>query len=285
MATTIKTPSMTIYLKPEYCESKEIAFEVKNQLEYTELKDLLISSEILYLPEKEKGKFKEEEDEYKIYKEIAELTEIQCPSEEDLSNWVLWMEFDREAMLRKNIYLNDIYEEIIRNCNVDTEIECVVSNMNGNHLTLRIRVAKSIDEDEGLIPFFKHIGDNLLNLPLRGIEGIKSIDVLSNNKIFYNPDGSVESKKEWYLKTFGSNLISIMSNKYVDTVRTTRMILMRYIIFMELGIEQQYKRNKTNIKEGAGANINNRHYCVLADLMTHRGKQCETDVVLVHHHL
>jgi|SaaInlStandDraft_1057018.scaffolds.fasta_scaffold00990_10 DNA-directed RNA polymerase beta' subunit len=273
-ATNIKTPSMTIYLKQEYCESKEIAFEVKNQLEYTELKDLLISSEILYLPEKEKGKFNEEEDEYKIYKEIAELTEIQCPSQEDLSNWVLWMEFDREAMLRKNIYLNDIYEEIIRNCNVDTEIECVVSNMNGNHLTLRIRVAKSLDEDEGYIPFFKHIGDNLLNLPLRGIEGIKSIDVLSNNKIFYNPDGSVESKKEWYLKTFGSNLISIMSNKYVDTIRTTTNDINE--IYNLYGIEGArtaiIREIKLNIKEGAGADINNRHYCVLADLMTHRGK-------------
>lgn len=274
IAKVIKTPSMTIYLKPEYSDNKEIAFDVKNQLEYTELKDLLLSSEILYLPEKEKGKFEEEQKEYKIYREIAELTEIQCPSKEDLSNWVLWMEFDREAMLRKNVYLNDIYEEIIRNCNVDTDIECIVSNMNGNNLTLRIRVTKVLNEEDGYISFFKHIGDNLMKLPLRGIEGINNVDVLSSNKIVYKPDGSVESKKEWYLKTFGSNLIAILSNKYVDTIRTTTNDINE--IYNLYGIEGArtaiIREIKSNIRDGAGANINNRHYCVLADLMTYRGQ-------------
>lgn len=273
IAKVIKTPSMTIYLKPEYSDNKEIAFDVKNQIEYTELKDLLLSSEILYLPEKGKGKFEEEEKEYKIYREIAELTEIQCPSKEDLSNWVLWMEFDREEMLRKNIYLNDIYEEIIRNCNVDTDIECVISNMNGNNLTLRIRVTKLLIEEDGYISFFKHISDNLMKLPLRGIEGINNVDVLSSNKNFYKPDGSVESKKEWYLKTFGSNLITILSNKYVDNVRTTTNDINE--IYNLYGIEGArtaiIREIKSNIKDGAGANINNRHYYVLADLMTYRG--------------
>jgi DNA-directed RNA polymerase II subunit RPB1 len=274
MSKEIKTPSMTIYLKPQYSENKEIAFRVKNQIEYTAIKDLVLSSEILYIPDKSKGKYPEEEEQYRVFQEIVELTETQCPSEDSLSNWVLWMEFDREVMLRKNVYMSDIQEEIVKNCNVDTEIHCVVSNMNSDHLTLRIRVNRSLEEGEGYISFFRHIGDCLMEQPLRGIPGINSVDFSKVSKAVYRPDGTMEFVEEYILKTDGSNLIAVLSNDYVDETRTTTNDIIE--IHKLFGIEgSRYaiiREMKQTVSDGADTNINERHYSVLADLMTYRGK-------------
>lgn len=274
MSKEIKTPSMTVYMKPQYSGNRDIALQVKNDIEYTEIKDLLLSSEILYIPDKNKGKYEEDEKQYKVFKEIIELTETKCPDEESLSNWVLYMEFDREIMLRKNIYLSEIYDEIVKNCSVETEIQCIVSNMNSQHLTLRIRVTRNLEENEGYITFFKNLGDCLLDLPLRGIPGIKKVDIEDTTNIKYKEDGTIETIKELILRTEGSDLISVLSNKYVDEVRTTTndIVEIRSLFGIE-GVRHSIIReiNKT-IEEGASAKINYRHYSVLADLMTYRGK-------------
>lgn len=274
MSKEIKTPSMTIYLKPEYASKKEIAFEVKNQLEYTEIKDLLLTTEIIYLPDKSKGKFEEEEEQFKVFQEIAELTNTQCPSIDTLSNWVLWMEFDREMMVRKNIYLSDIEEEISKNCNVETEIHCVVSNMNSKHLTLRIRVTRSLEEGEGYIAFFRHLADCLGTIALRGIHGIQDVQPDEVKRIDYEPDGTMKSVNEWVLRTNGSNLVAVLSNNYVDVVRTTTNDINEiHELFGIEGTRNAIIRELNNtIYDGASKIINNRHYSILADLMTYRGK-------------
>jgi DNA-directed RNA polymerase beta' subunit len=272
----MKTPAMKIYLKPQYSSNKEIAFEVRNQIEYTEIKDLLLSSEILYIPDKTKSKYEEEDEQFQVFQEILELTETQCSQLDTLSNWVLWMEFDREIMLRKNIYMSDIKEEISKNCNVDTDIHCVVGNMNSDRLTLRIRVRRNLEEGEGYISFFRYLGDCLLSIPLRGIPGINRIvpTLVKNGKIIYEPDGTMKAENEWVLTTDGSNLIAVLSNDYVDETRTTSNDIAE--IHRLFGIEGTrhtiIREMNQTIEEGASKLLNIRHYAVLADLMTYRGK-------------
>ena len=275
-STNMKTPAMKIYLKPQYSSNKEIAFEVRNQIEYTEIKDLLLSSEILYIPDKTKSKYEEEDEQFQVFQEILELTETQCSQLDTLSNWVLWMEFDREIMLRKNIYMSDIKEEISKNCNVDTDIHCVVGNMNSDRLTLRIRVRRNLEEGEGYISFFRYLGDCLLSIPLRGIPGINRIvpTLVKNGKIIYEPDGTMKAENEWVLTTDGSNLIAVLSNDYVDETRTTSNDIAE--IHRLFGIEGTrhtiIREMNQTIEEGASKLLNIRHYAVLADLMTYRGK-------------
>ena len=75
-------------------------------------------------------------------------------------------------------------------------------------------------------------------------------------------------------RTKGSDLISVLSNKYVDEVRTTTNDIMeiRELFGIE-GVRHAIIReiNRT-IEEGSSAKINYRHYSILADLMTYRGK-------------
>ena len=274
----LKTPAMKIYLKPQYSNNKEIALQVKNQLEDTKLKDLLISSEILYIPNKTKSKYEEEDEQFKIFQEIIELTESKekCFPIESLSNWVLWMEFDREIMLRKNIYMSDIQDEISKRCDVETNIHCVVGNMNSDRLTLRIRVNQHLDEGNGYISFFRSLGDCLLDIRLRGINGIDKIitNLEKNGRIIYDSDGTMKQDSEWVLTTEGSNLIAVLSNEYVDEYRTTTNDISE--IHSLFGIEGTrnaiIQEISKTIEEGASKNINIRHYSVLADLMTYRGK-------------
>jgi DNA-directed RNA polymerase II subunit RPB1 len=146
--------------------------------------------------------------------------------------------------------------------------------MNSDHLTLRIRVNRSLEEGEGYISFFRHIGDCLMEQPLRGIPGINSVDVPKVTKAVYRPDGTMEFVEEYVLKTDGSNLIAVLSNDYVDETRTTTNDINE--IHKLFGIEgARYaiiREMSQTVSDGAGTNINERHYAILADLMTYRGK-------------
>jgi len=271
-----KTPSMTIYLKPEYENNKEIAFELKNQIEYTEIKDIVSYSEVLYLPDKLDGKYNEEREENRIFYEISELTKTKCADVSELSSWVLRIEFDRELMLKKNITTMDIYDKVIHNCNVDTDIQCIVSNMNSEYLSLRIRVTQVLDEGEEYIVFFQNIGDEILSIRLRGIDNIIKVeprkkDNIDTTTIQYNPDGSSRKKDEWILTTTGSNLIGILSNPYVDVERTTTNNIMEiYEIYGIEGLRSAIIRELRQVIRDS-TDVNLRHYLVLADFMTYCG--------------
>lgn len=267
----IKTPSMTIYLKPEYRKNKNIALELKNQVEYTEIKDLVNKADIMYISDKAKGVYPEEEEEFKLFQEIIEQTGTKCPDPDNLSNWVLWIEFDRESMLRKNIFIDDIHEKIIQNFNLDSDISCVISNMNSEHITLRVRMLTGRNDGENYVNMFKQFGDEILSLQLRGINGIKKIGISSQKKKVYLPDGSMKLIDEWVLNSDGSNLIAILSNDFVDIERTTTNDLNEiYRLFGIEGVRQAIIREMEETIKGT-KEINKRHYEILADFMTYRG--------------
>ena len=271
-----KTPSMTIYLKPEYQNNKEIAFELKNQIEYTKIKDIVSYSEIMFLPNKLDGKYHEEREENRIFYEISELTKTKCANIDELSNWVLRIEFDRELMLKKNITTMDIYDKVINTCNVDTDIQCVISNMNSEYLSLRIRVTQILDEGEEYIIFFQNIGDEIMSIRLRGIENIKAVspskkENMDSKSIEYAPDGTKRNKSEWVLQTNGSNLLGILSNPYVDVERTTTNNIMEiYNIFGIEGLRNVLVREIKKVIQTT-KDVNMRHYLLLADFMTYCG--------------
>lgn len=273
MSKDIKTPSMLIYLKPEYSTNIDIATEVKNTFEYTELQDILLSSEIIYLPDIRKGNYDDEEKSYDIYEEMMDLMEMECPDSTNLSKWVYWMEFDSEAMLQKGIYMQDVYDEVINRCNVDTEFQCVVPDMNSDRLTMRIRARQDFSDGSDYIAFFKQIGDCLLKLPLRGINGVSKVYMEKVTTIRYKEDGSPENVQEWVLKTDGSNLVEVLSNDYVDIKRTTTNDIAE--IHSLFGIEGArhaiIKEMEATIANGGVSEIDFRHFALLADLMTYRG--------------
>jgi len=275
-----KTQSMTIYLKPEFRNNKEIATELKNQLEYTRIGDIVSFSEILFLPDKFDGKTQEEKEEARVFYEISQLTNTKCADINDLSNWVLRIEFDRELMLKKNITTMDIYEKVIQTCNVDTDIQCVISNMNSEYLSLRIRVTQVLSESESYDIFFQNIGDEIMSIRIRGIENIEKVLIQKNTNMqnnylqdnVYHNDGTHAREEEWMLQTRGSNLRGVLSNPFVDTEKTTtNNIIELYDIYGIEGIRSAIIRELQKVISGSGTDVNIRHYLLLADFMTYCG--------------
>ena len=93
-----------------------------------------------------------------------------------------------------------------------------------------------------------------------------------NPQIVYNK-GEITVIPEKILETDGTNLIDILSNKYVDSIRTSSNDIIE--IYDLLGVEAA--RNKliheiTDVIKDAGEDVNNRHVELLCDMMTSTGK-------------
>ena len=61
--------------------------------------------------------------------------------ENELSSWILRFEFDRDIMMRKNIYMIDIQEIILEHCpSANDSIQCTISDDNSGNLIMRMRI-------------------------------------------------------------------------------------------------------------------------------------------------
>ncbi len=205
-----------------------------------------------------------------------EFNDIICvDSHEDLSKWVLRIEFDREAMMSKHILMSDVEEAIKMNSQSEDAIQCIINDDNSSNLIMRIRV-RSETEDENFLSFFKEFEKYVLDMTLKGIKGVKSIDVVEGHIIKYEPDGSYNSTKEWFLRTDGSNLTDAMLLDYIDTSRTyTNDIIETYEIFGIEGVRTKIAKELQAIFSDQG--VNQRHINLLVDIMTQRGTIMQID--------
>ena len=270
----MKNKNMYIYLSDEYSNNKENARKIKSRFEYTQLKDILLKSEIIY--DNKNGLTDKDEDRefIKSYKEFTELFDIDNIDESDLSQWILRLTFDKESMMNRKITVQEIQETIKSGFINDQEIQCIYSDDSVNDVIMRIRIKQ--DNNGSFLDFMKDFEKQLIDISLRGVQNIKSVELSESNLIKYNYDGSITPGKEWMLKTNGSNLLDILADDSVDIKRTiTNDILefhdvfgieaTRELIFRELG------------KVYTGKHPNPRHIQMLADIMTYRGKLMQID--------
>ncbi len=106
----IKTPYVTVYLKPEFSSSIEKAAEVQHLLEYTTLRDVTDISEIYFdAIDMDAGRFSIIEDDNYFLVDIYEMEEDLVPN---LSPWVLRLTLSRKLMTDKNLQLKFIRQKI-----------------------------------------------------------------------------------------------------------------------------------------------------------------------------
>jgi DNA-directed RNA polymerase beta' subunit len=266
----IKNPQLVIYLKDEYARNKDHAKYVMSQIEYTQLQDLVIKTEILYENEEQNMVLEEDQEFIKSYYKFAKLIGLDDCLTDDLSPWVLRVEFDKEALLNKNILINDIQELIMNNHNLESDVQCIFTDDNAKNLVLRIRVREEEGEDD-LITFLQELEKTLMSITIKGIAGIENVNMQSNKKLKYNADGSHLQEEEWVLYTKGVNLIDTLSNEYIDPSRTISSDMTE--IYETFGIEatRQFLINTFN-DILAEFNLDPRHLGLLADVMTFRGQ-------------
>ncbi|BAS92312.1 Os05g0151000 [Oryza sativa Japonica Group] len=274
VAKNIKTPSLSVHLKPEVNKKKELAKNVQCALEYTTLRSVTHATEIWYDPDP-LGTIIEEDAEFvQSYYEMPD----EDIDPDKISPWLLRIELNREMMVDKKLSMADIAEKI--NHEFDDDLSCIFNDDNADKLILRVRITND-EAQKGEIQdeygeddvFLKKIESNMLTeMALRGIPGINKVFIKEGNVNKFEDNDGFKTEKGWMLDTEGVNLLAVMCHEDVDATRTTSNHLIEVIEV--LGIEAVRRALLDELRvviSFDGSYVNYRHLAVLCDTMTYRG--------------
>ena len=267
----IKKPSVTIYCNEEYCYDRVKTQNVGNKIELTLLKDLVLSTSIYFDKSDLNTDIKEDEPFMEIYKIFSEVEKI----EEDDAPWVIRLEIDRKELMNKNISMEDIHHAIFSNF----EKIGYYSDDNAEKLIFRMRVnIENSKNDERDITYLKNFEKNLLNVVVKGTDGINKVILReSKNNVVYE-DGDYINKDIWVLDTDGSNLIDVFSNNEVDTTRTySNDIIETYNVLGISAAKELLFREINEVIDYSGNYVNSRHIALLCNFMTNKGSLMSID--------
>jgi DNA-directed RNA polymerase II subunit RPB1 len=287
-----KNPSLTIYLKPLDELEKEKATTYANMLEHTKLIDVVSSVEICFDPLDTSTLIAEDrlllEQYYAFEKTLDECMNTTAVAPTAKSKWIVRMEMDSEALLDKNITMDDIHFAIT-NSSYGQDINCVFSDYNMDKLVFRIRmnsnvfgkskkrsgVAESLDQSDEIY-LLKNFQDALLNnIVLRGVSGIRNVLPRKLQNTVIKEEGKYVKKDTWILDTTGTNLLETMGLDFIDYTRTYSNDIKE--VFNVFGIEaarQTIYNEFVDVMEFSDVYINYHHLSLLCDRMT-----CNKDMV------
>ena len=280
-----KNPSLTVYLKPVDELEKDRAAQYAKMLEHTKLVDIVKSLQICFDPSDRNTTILDDKILMAQYYEFEEIMEECMESEFDntvqKSKWILRMEMDSEALLDKNITMDDVHFAISNGHGND--ISCIYSDYNAGNLVFRIRLNSSVfnknKKQKGIpdtldqsdeIYMLRNFQETLLNnIVMRGVEGIRNVlpRKLQNNVL--KEEGKYVQKDVWILDTTGTNLMEVMALDFIDGARTYSNDIAE--IFDVLGIEAARTiiyNEFYEVMEFSDVYINYHHLSLLCDRMT-----------------
>ena len=277
-----KQPSTTIFLPHLNETHHEKALELKHELEYTSMRDITKNVNIYFEPDPTKTVIEEDKQLLEEYMEFQKLlkecsnTDLETDDKsETMSKFIIRFVFDREAMLDKNISMDDVHFAIKNSFKKD--VICIYSDLNSDKLIFRIRLVESLTksnkqslDQSDEIYMLKNIQDNLLDkLKLRGIKDIPKIIIRKMTNSLRFVDGSYKLEDSWVLDTVGTNLLGILGTEGIDATRTYSNHI--HETNRVLGIEAARQTIYNEILESFefnGTYINAHHLELLCDRMT-----------------
>lgn len=265
----IKAPALTIYLKDQYKKDKFEAKKVLNTIQTTYFADIVKSTNIYYDPDDFNTTIQDDKFFIESYKEFIAQEMISL---DNLSPWVLRLEFDKNKMLEYEISMIEIYNAL--QDFYEDNISVMFSDDNATKLVFRIKIHEADDKHDDIITDLKALEKNILeNLIVKGVKNINKV-VMNKQEVFtYNPDTlGFEKTSSWILETSGTNLIDILAHKCVDAAKTVSNDINE--IYQTLGIEaarQALYNEISDVIKFADLYVNFRHLALLVDTMTNKG--------------
>lgn len=276
VATNIKTPGLTVYLTKQNAEDQNRAKAIQTELAYTTLKTVTASTEIIFDPDPSGTVIDEDKDFVEAFFAIPDDT-VEANLHRQ-SPWLLRLELDRAKMLDKKLEMSYVASRISEAFSSDLFV--IWSEDNAEKLIIRCRTLvgddkEDIDQSEDI--FLKQVEQSMLSsVSLRGVEGIRRVFMVKQDKVEINPAGTHTTKsdnvQEWVLETDGINLKKVLCVDGVDFTRTTSNNCTE--IFSVLGIEAaraSLLKELRSVIEFDGSYVNYRHLALLCDVMTNRG--------------
>jgi len=193
------------------------------------------------------------------------------------------MEMDKEAMLDKNITMDDINFAIGNSFN--EEVHCVYSDYNSDKLIFRLRLnnmlankksagkVNPLDQSDEIY-LLKNFQDNLLNnIILSGVKHIKKVVLRKVTDNLVKEDGKYNKQESWVLDTVGTNLMEILALDYIDVNRTVSNDIQEiYHIFGIEAARNAIFQELTEVIEFDSTYINYHHLSMLCDRMCYKSK-------------
>lgn len=248
-AKTIKTPSMKVFLKKQ---SLDEARDIRNKIEYSKINDLYENIKIIFDPEVKETVVEEDRELVGDYFEMPDEIDFnRC------SQFVFRIELDKYQLVGRGITIENVVDKI--NMKFDGNIHLIHSNMSNDKLVIRIRLFADEEKDDHSEEFFTKAANEILDIHIRGIDGIKKAHISQING----------SENEFYLQTDGVAFGSVLANESIDGSKTTVNDL--HVVFETLGVEALRETILNELKlviEGNGSYVNLRHLGLLADVMT-----------------
>jgi DNA-directed RNA polymerase II subunit RPB1 len=288
LSSSLKNPSLTVYLKPEDETSKDRANVIQYMLEHTKMLEIVKTISICFDPDDMNTLIEEDKTTMAQYKEFEEMV-AECSGqtlsseESEKSKWILRMELDPEIMLEKNITMDDV--NFTLNNSYKDEISCIYSDYNSDKLIFRIRMTNVIKssstrgpkkvkmnplDQSDQIYILKNFQERLLNnIVLRGVKNINKVILRKVKDTLVDIAGSYKKQDIWVLDTIGTNLLDVLGLDYIDSTRTYSNDIME--IFDVLGIEaarQAIYNELADVIEFDGTYLNYHHTDLLCDRMT-----------------
>jgi DNA-directed RNA polymerase II subunit RPB1 len=292
LSSSIKNPSLTVYLKEEEQTDKDKANTIQYMIEHTKLSEIVTSVSICFDPDDLNTLILEDKLTMSQYRDFESLIDecIGSGSEEEnieKSKWIIRMEMDPEIMLEKNITMDDV--NFTLNNTYKDEISCVYSDYNADKLVFRIRMNNILKNASGKsgkkikinpldqsdqIYILKNFQDQLLDgIVLRGIKNINKVILRKIKDNLVEKGGAFIKEDIWVLDTIGTNLLEVLGLDYIDSKRTTSNDIME--IFNVLGMEaarQCIYNELAEVLEFDGSYVNTHHMALLCDRMTFSSK-------------
>jgi DNA-directed RNA polymerase beta' subunit len=301
-----KNPSLTVHLKPMDEQDLNKATVYATMMEHTRLVDVVESVQICFDPNPVATQIQDDrlwlEQFYEFERWTTEAAAAAAASSstdsaaDAQSKWIVRFVMDAEAMLNKNITMDDIHFAMT-NSKFANDIHCAYSDYNAAELIFRVRInaasfakgkrkgnaADHPRDQSDDIYVLKTFQDQLLNgIVLRGVANIENVMarklqscvVLETTSSSGDPvtkkDGKFVKKDTWVLDTTGTNLLETLALDYIDATRTYSNDIRE--VFAILGLEaarQMIYNEMSDVMEFSGGGyINYHHLGLLCDRMT-----------------
>jgi DNA-directed RNA polymerase II subunit RPB1 len=272
----MKTPSLTVYLQPQYAANKDCATSFSQSLIYTTLGDVILQAQTVWEPNHLQTQVVEDQEMVRIANIFRNHALLR-----NASRWVIRWTLNRELCLNRNLTPQDVTQTIREY--VGQRADVVYSPMNCDLWIIRMTLfdIRDMAEKSSAVVEEQVMQERVLtqtemnrlmaSIVLGGIEGLRDTSLREVKQTVIHPETqALQIQNEWLIDTQGTSLLEVWALDAVDWARTISNDL--YEIYDNLGIEAVAQILFQEIKNVlSDSYVNDRHILAAVKTMCFRG--------------
>jgi DNA-directed RNA polymerase II subunit RPB1 len=267
----MKSPSMVLHPLQQFEKNKEMVQSIANHIEALRLRQFVLTWKVFY---ESYGNPTHPEfiHEAKLIKNFEKyMIHIKPPS--DLTKFCIRFTLDKIKLVEKQLKMETIFTAIKREFPF-TYIVYTTDNVKDMILRIYFRNSAFKNADDPIEKIKEYVQD-IMEVLIRGIPGIKSAYLKEENRTIISAAGAIQSEKSYYIFTVGSNLEKVLQNPFINKTNIlTNSVLEVYRVY---GISAARKKIIYELMDQLGDKVTYKHFTVYANEMTYTGNVTSID--------